>query len=154
MGSFVHKLGSPWSLLGNLGWQDWSAFGKVDVQVQSDDPTTLTVDQNFQDTWQAALGAQAANSAGWSFSFGAAYDSSCVDDADRSVTLPLGEAWRLGVGARRKLGDKLDLGLAYEVAWGGTLPVDQTRGPLAGRLAGSFQDTAMHFLSASLHWRL
>lgn len=154
MASFVRGLGGGWSLLGNVGWQDWSAFGKVDVQVASDDPTSLTVDQNFKDTWQAALGAERKKDAGWTWSFGAAYDSSCVEDADRTPTLPLGESWRLGVGARRRLSEKLDLGLAYTFLWGGTLAVDQERGPLAGRIAGAYSDAAMHFLGGSMRWKL
>jgi long-chain fatty acid transport protein len=152
--SFVRGLGGGWSLLGNVGWQDWSAFGKVDVVVASDDPTSLTADLNFQDTWQAALGAERKIADGWTWSFGAAYDSSCLDDADRTPTLPLGESWRFGAGARRKLGEKLHLGLAYTLLWGGTLPVDQERGPLAGRIAGAYSDTTMHFLGGSLRWTL
>ena len=154
MASFVHRLNGRWSLLGNVGWQDWSQFGKVDVLIATDDPSSLTVDQNFKDTWHAALGAELNEAAGWSWSFGAAYDSSCVEDGDRTPTLPLGEAWRFVFGARRKLSEKLDLGLAYELAWGGTLSVDQERGPLSGRLAGAYADTAMHFLSGSLRWKL
>ena len=154
MASFVHQLSGRWSLLGNVGWQDWSQFGKVDVLIATDDPSSLTVDQNFKDTWHAALGAELNNATGWSWSFGAAYDSSCVEDSDRTPTLPLGEAWRFGFGARRKLSEKLDLGLAYELAWGGTLSVDQERGPLTGRLAGAYTDTAMHFLSGTLRWKL
>ena len=154
MASFVHGVGGRWSLLGNVGWQGWSGFGKVDVAVDSDNPTSLTVDLNFQDTWHAALGAQANNPSGWSFDFGAAYDSSCVEDADRSVALPLGATWRFGFGARRKLTETLDLGLAYELGWLGALPVDQQRGPLTGRIAGTYEDGAMHFRSASLRWTL
>ena len=154
MASFVHKLNGRWALLGNLGWQDWSSFGKVDVQVNTDNPTSLTVDQNFKDTWHAALGAQSKNESGWSFSFGAAYDSSCVDDADRTPTVPVGQAWRFGFGAQRRMSETFELGLAYELAWAGTLAVDQERGPLSGRLAGAYNEAAMHFLGASLRWGL
>lgn len=154
MASFVHRLDDKWLLLGNVGWQDWSAFGKVGVQVDSANPTSLTVQQNFKDTWHAALGAEAKTKSPWSVSFGTAYDSSCVEDADRTPALPIGAAWRFGVGGRRPVGQKLDLGIAYELAWGGNLPVDQQRGVLSGRIAGSYDSTAMHFLSASLRWKL
>lgn len=90
----------------------------------------------------------------WSISFGAAYDSSCIDDVNRTPTLPVGAGWRFGVGGRRAMSEKLDLAIAYELAWAGTLPMDQNRGPLAGRLAGSYEDSAMHFLTASLRWKL
>ena len=154
MASFVHRLDDRWSLLGNAGWQDWSEFGKVDVQVSSDNPTSLTVDQNFKDTWHVAVGAQVKTSSEWQVSFGAAYDSSCLDDADRTPSLLVGKAYRFGAGGRRPLKENLDLGIAYELAWGGDMGVDQRRGPLAGRIAGSYEDTMMHFLTASLRWKL
>lgn len=153
MASFVHGLDDRWSILGNVGWQDWSEFGKVDVQVNTENPTSLTVDQNFSDTWHAALGAQVNNATGWSFSFGAAYDSSCIEDEDRTPMLPLGEAWRFGFGARRQLNPTLDLGVAYALQWGGDLTVDQERGPLSGRLAGTYNDALAHFFGASLRWK-
>ena len=153
MTSFVRGINDRWVLLGNVGWQDWSAFGKVDVQVNTDDPRSLAVDQNFKDTWHAALGAEVNKPSGWSYSFGVAYDTSCLDDADRTPTLPLGEATRFGFGARRKMSEKLDLGLAYTLAWGGTLSVDQERGPLSGRIAGAYNDSAMHFFAVSLRWK-
>jgi long-chain fatty acid transport protein len=152
MWSFVRDLNDRWSLLGNLGWQDWSAFGQVDIGIGTEEPTDLTVDKNFKDTWHVALGAQSKRDSGWSYNFGMAYDSSCIDDADRTPTLPVGEAWRFGFGALRKVKPNLELGLAYELAWGGTLPVDQERGPLAGRIAGEYADTMMHFFGLSLNW--
>jgi len=55
MASVYHELDGRWALLGNVGWQDWSEFGKVGVEVNSD--STATVDRNYNDTWHAALGA-------------------------------------------------------------------------------------------------
>ncbi len=157
MTSVVHDVNESWTILANLGWQDWSAFGKVDVGVVTDNannPTSLTADLNFKDTWHAALGARVQTKSPWSVSFGTAYDSSCLDDADRTPSLPLGAAWRFGVGGRRAIGDSLELGIAYELLWGGNLPLDQTRGPLSGTIAGSYENSSMHFLSASLRWSL
>jgi long-chain fatty acid transport protein len=157
MASLVRDLDDRWTIMANLGWQDWTQFSKVDVAIVSDDagnPKSLTANQNFKDTWHAALGARVQTKSPWSVSFGTAYDTSCLDDADRTPTLPLGAAWRLGVGGRRPVGKKLDLGIAYELVWGGTLPLDQTRGPLSGTIAGSYENTSMHFLTASLRWSL
>ena len=52
------------------------------------------------------------------------------------------------------MSDRFDLGIAYTLLWGGSLPLDQQRGPLSGRLAGSYENTSMHFLSMSLRWTL
>lgn len=154
MASVDRQVNDRWALLANLGWQDWSAFGKVDVRVDTANPTNLTTDMSFEDTWHAAMGAQVRTKSPWSISFGTAYDSSCLDDADRTPTLPTGAAWRFGVGGRRPVSDRLDLGMAYTLLLGGGLPVDQQRGPLSGRLAGSYEDTSMHFVTMSLRWTL
>jgi long-chain fatty acid transport protein len=42
---------------------------------------------------------------------------------------------------------------AAEFMWGGDMSVDQERGPLAGRVAGEFENTAFHFVALNLSWR-
>jgi len=32
------------------------------------------------------------------------------------------------------------------------MPVDQNRGPLAGRVAGDFKNTAFHFFAVTVTW--
>ena len=95
MFSAYHELNAKWAIMGNVGWQDWSRFGKVDVRVDTANPTSLTVDNDYKDTWHAALGAQYRHSPQWTFTGGIAYDSSAVDDDKRTVTVPMGEIWVL-----------------------------------------------------------
>ncbi len=152
MFSAYHELNSKWAIMGNLGWQDWSRFGKVDVGVNSSNPTSLTVDSDYNDTWHAALGVQYRHSPEWTFTGGIAYDSSAVDDEKRSVTVPMGEVWAFALGAQYAINPNLTLGAAYELAWLGDMSVDQRRGPLAGRVAGEYNDATMHFFALNLKW--
>ncbi|MDH5576404.1 MAG: hypothetical protein OEY80_13040, partial [Nitrospirota bacterium] len=46
----------------------------------------------------------------------------------------------------------LNLGFSYELAWAGDMPVDQNRGPLAGRVAGDFKNTTIHFFAFTMTW--
>jgi len=101
MASVYHELDGRWALLGNVGWQDWSEFGKVGVEVNSS--TSATVDRSYQDTWHAAIGAQHRYSDDWLLSFGVAYDSSMVDDADRTLDTPVGATWRFSIGGQHTL---------------------------------------------------
>jgi long-chain fatty acid transport protein len=153
MVSAYHELNDKWAIMGNVGWQQWSEFGKVDVTVRSETTTSLTADRNYDDTWHVAAGAQYQISEPWLLSFGVAYDSSLVDDDDRTPDLPLGESWRFGTGVFYKWKENIDFGAAYEFLWGGDLPIDVERGPLAGRVSGDFADTYMHFINLALNWR-
>jgi len=149
--SGYHELSDRFALLANLGWQDWSSFGKVDVGIDSTTPTSITKSINYQDTWHAALGFQYRPTGAWCLSTGVAYDSSMVNDADRTPSVAVGEAYRFGLGAQYRWSESLTLGLAYEFLWSGDLKVDQSR-PLAGRLSGEYENFNIHFFTVNLTW--
>ena len=153
MFSAYHDLTKRLALMGNLGWQDWSQFGKVDVEVDAADTTSLTADRNYKDTWHAAFGVQYRVADPWLLSAGIAYDSSMVDDGDRTPDLPTGEAWRFGLGARYDWSQQLAFGLAYELLWMGNLDMQLSRGPLAGTVSGQYDDAAIHFTSFNVNWK-
>jgi len=152
MFSAYHEITKRLAILGNVSWQDWSRFGKVDVAVTAEDTTSLTVDRKYQDTWHVAAGAQYRVSDVWLVSGGVAYDSSLVDDEDRTPDLPLGEQWRLGLGTRYDWSSDLTVSAAYTLAWAGDLDMDVNRGPLAGRVSGTYENAALHFLNINLNW--
>ncbi len=151
--SAFHELTDRLAFMGNLGWQEWSEFGKVGVAVTSDDPSSLTVDRNYKDTWHVAGGAQYRVADPWLLTAGVAYDSSMVDDDDRTPDLPLGESWRFGAGARYDWSQKLAFGLGYTFLWNGDLDMNVDRGPLSGRVSGTYENTSMHFINLLLDWK-
>jgi long-chain fatty acid transport protein len=153
MFSANQNLNEKWSILGNLGWQNWSRFGQVEIGVNSTNPESLTVDSDYNDTWHAALGTQYRHSQEWTFSGGVAYDSSAVDDDKRSVVVPMGEAWRFALGTQYALTSDITLGAAYEFIWSGDMSVDQYRGPLAGRVAGDYNSSNFSFLALNIIWK-
>jgi long-chain fatty acid transport protein len=155
MFSAYHEMNKQWAIMGNVGWQNWSRFGQVDVGINSSNPTSLTTDSDYNDTWHVALGVQyrPAIETPWTFSTGVAYDSSAVDDDKRSVVVPMGEVWKFALGAQYAFNANLTLGAAYEFVWGGDMSVNQERGPLAGRVAGDYSDTSYHFFALNLSWK-
>jgi len=152
MFSAYHEINPQWAVMGNLGWQDWSRFGTTEIGINTANPTTLTADSNYKDTWHFALAAQYTYSPAWRFSFGIAYDSSAVSDENRTVNVPMGEIKSFACGAQYSFAPNLTLGAAYQFALFGDMPVDQQRGPLAGRVAGEFSDTMFHFIALNLKW--
>jgi len=151
--SAYHAFTDRLALLANVGWQDWSQFGKVDVSINSQDPKSLTTDFDFDDTWHVAVGAQYRLSPPWLLSAGVAYDSDMLDDKDVTPALPVGETWRFGFGALYEWSANLTLGASYVLAWGGDLDMDVERGPLAGRVSGTYENTAIQALSLNLEYR-
>ena len=106
----------------------------------------------LKDTWHLAGGARYDVSEDWGITAGIAYDSAPVEDENRTLAFALGEAYRFGAGVLWQVSLPVQLGFAYELAWTGDLPVDQFRGPLAGRVSGVYESTAIHFLAFNLEW--
>jgi len=155
--SFSRVMGLPdaaalgWCI--SLGWQEWSEFGMVGVSVSAENITSLTFDRNYDNTCHAALGFQYRVAEPWLVSAGVAYDSAMVDEKYLTPDLPLGEQWRFGLGAQYDWSENLTVGCAYALVWTGDLDMDINRGPLAGRVSGTYEDTAMHFINFNLIWK-
>jgi long-chain fatty acid transport protein len=150
--SAYHALNDKWAVMADFGWQDWSEFGSVQVGVEAGGTTTVNL--NYQDTYHGALGAQYRASDQWLFSGGIAYDSSAVKDEDRTVTVPIGETWRFGLGAQYQLSPAVSMGAACTFMWAGDLPVDQGNDvSLRGRVSGAYDDAWFAFGTLTLTWK-
>jgi long-chain fatty acid transport protein len=154
MGSIYQELGSKWAVMANVGWQQWSKFGKVDVTIANNEGNSTTANLNYDDTWHVAGGVEYRPLAAWTFTAGAAYDSSAVKDQYRSVALPMGETYRFGLGALWQLKPNIKLGFAYEYAITPNMNVDQNRGPRAGEVSGEYSDFDLNFFALNLTWQL
>lgn len=58
MFSFFHQISPTLALLGNVGWQDWSEYGRIGIEVAAESITSLTLDRNYDDSYHAAFGMQ------------------------------------------------------------------------------------------------
>jgi long-chain fatty acid transport protein len=158
MASAFSKIDEHWAVMGNVGWQQWSKFGEVEVGIENTrNPQSLTTALDFKDTWHVALGAQYRPSGPWTLNFGVAYDSGFQSGSNVSPLLPVNAAWRFGVGGEQQVSKTFKWGVAGELLYGGTLDVDQrsTLPPaLGGRgnLVGSFDNTASIIFSAYGNW--
>ena len=146
------EIGPDWAVMADLGWESWSQFGEVEVSVNTANPTSLTTSIPYKNTWHVAAGAQWKAVPEWTFSGGFAFDSSMMDDADRTVFTPVGAAWRFSLGAQWQVSEAVQLGLADTFIVGGNLPLSQSRGPLAGTLEGQYSGTVMNMLAFNVRW--
>jgi long-chain fatty acid transport protein len=157
MVGIYQELNDQWALMADVGWQNWSQFGEVAIGVNTSTPggsKDLTANLHLDDTWHGAIGAQYKASEQWRFTGGFAYDTSAVSDANRSVALPVGQAYRYGLGAFWKYSKSLELGAAYELVWAGDMPVNQgTAGSYRGEVSGTYNNAYFMFFGVNLNWR-
>lgn len=152
MVSGYHEFTDALALMANVGWQDWSEFGQTSVSLRSTTERNVTSDRNFDDTWHFALGAQYRVTEPVLLSLGFAYDTSPVDDTDRTPDMPLDRQIRYGAGIQYDLNDDMTVGAAYEFLDAGEAKINQTR-PAAGTLSGEYASNYIHFFNANLAWK-
>lgn len=144
--SAVQTLNDKWSLLGEIGWQDWSTLSETEVTVNN---VTTTSKLDYQDTWHAAVGAQYQLTPDTRINFGVAYDSSMYEEqSDISMVLPAGASWRFGTGAQRQLNNRSSLGVAFE--W---LVCENASAASPAELAGTYEDPQMFFIALNYSYR-
>lgn len=158
MASGYTRIDDRWAVMGNVGWQQWSRFGEVEIGIDdSNNPVGLTTAMPFEDTWHAAAGAQVQLSGPWKLNFGVAYDSGFQSGSRVTPLLPVNSAWRFGLGGEQQLSPSSKWGIAGSVIYGGTLEVEAT-GTLPpalggrGSLVGEYRSTAAVVLSVYGSW--
>ena len=145
MFSVYHQLNPQLALMGNLGWQDWSAYGDSQVVIAGQPQASSG---RLQDTWHGAIGMQYQLIPSWQLHSGIAYDSSLYQSQDNmSLTMPSGASWRFGAGAQYQLSAQSSIGadMEYLRQQGGAVDM-----PL---LAGSYDQGDLLLFSVSYNYR-
>jgi long-chain fatty acid transport protein len=154
MASAYHEFTDKLSIMGNVGWQNWSSFGNIDVTIDSDTSTSATQDLGYDDTWHFAFGVQYRIAGPWLLSTGFAYDTSPADSAQkRTPALPLDRQIRMGAGVQYELNKDVTLGAAYEYLDLGDAKIDRTGGILRGDLKGDYKKNKIHLIGVNLVWK-
>ena len=149
--SGYHELNNTWAIMANLGWQDWSEFGKTEFTLNNLNQNIKT-DRDFKDTWHVALGAHYKLSTPWTLMAGIAYDSSPVSDNNRTVDMPLDRQIRYALGAQYEYSNDLNVMFGYELVDAGQADINQT-GPVAGTLTGDFKSNYIHIVTINAQWK-
>ncbi|MEA5105664.1 outer membrane protein transport protein (plasmid) [Pantoea sp. S18] len=137
--SAVHDINERWSLLGDLGWQNWSMYGGNQISLSGEN---VQRQNRLKDTWHTALGVQFRPDDRWRLNTGVAYDSSFYrDQNDTAMTMPSGDAWRFGVGAQYQLTESGNIGAAFEYL---KMETSQVSSPL---LSGAYKNPELYFFS-------
>lgn len=151
--SAYHEINDRVALLGSVAWQDWSNFNRTSIEVDGDAGTSVDIPRNWDDVWGFSLGAHIKASDQWLLMFGAGYNSSPVDDEDRTPDLPADEQIRLSAGFEYEMNERWRFGANYTYIWLGDNEIDQNYNQSTGRLSGDY-DADIHMLGlyASYRW--
>jgi len=141
-----HRLSDDWTLTANANWEDWSRFSEnvITINDAPTGPVVVTADRNWDDTYKLGLGAIRETSDGRKLAFGISYDSSPVENADRTIDLPTDEQVRLSIAWARDTGGKSAWGVGATLLWLGSGKVDQVAG--GQRFAGEFDKNFILFV--------
>ncbi len=151
--SGLYEVTSYWSLMGNVGWQNWSAFGEFPIGISTAKQRTVEANLHFSDTCQIAIGQQLRIGEKWLWSAGFAYDSSTVSKSNRLPTLPIDRQLRYGTGIQYQINSDITAGAAWEFMDAGPAPYTASRGPLAGTLQGHYSTNYLNFVGVNLIWK-
>ena len=153
MASAFFKVLPNFSLMGNVGWQNWQEFGEFPVGISAKNQTTIDANLHFSNTWQIAIGQQLRIAEKWLWSAGFAYDSAPVSQANRSAVLPIDRQLRYGTGIQYEVNHDITAGAAWEFLDAGPAPFSNTRGPLAGTLQGHYSTNYLNFAALHFIWK-
>ena len=145
-GGIYHQLNDDWALLGSVGWEEWSRFGKFEVQLEGLEVQS-TLNAGFDDVWHFGAGAEYQLNPKLMLTTGLAYDTSMMTDAKRPVSIPLGAMTRYAVGFQYEKRKGLTLGGGLSFLWEGNLPLKP-----GGDASGKYTTVSLTFLSFYARW--
>ena len=142
-----YQLTDDKTLFFNAGWQDWSEFS--DNELAFTGAGVATLDRNWDDTWHAGVAfAHLKNRQGYSVGF--AYESSPVDDDDRTFDLPVDELYRFSASYSWTGRRRLDYSLGGSLTVFGDTEIDNTVQGV--RVKGDFDNNYLLFLGGTLRY--
>ena len=141
-----HQLNDDLALLGSVGWEEFSKFGKVQVGIDHTGINT-TLDEGFRDVWHFGVGAEYQYKPKWELTAGFSLDSSMSSDSTRPIVIPLGTMYRYALGFKHNVRDDLTVGGGLTWIWEGNLPIKE-----AGGVNGKYDRVSISVLSFYARW--
>ena len=123
----AHQVNERLTIQGQATWFGWSNFDAITAYRDSG-ALASSVQQNYQNTWAFAVGAEYLLNDQWTVRGGVQFDATPTTDEFRTSRTPDGDRTWLSAGATYALNDKIDLDMAgtYIFVEDGT--IDITRG--------------------------
>ncbi|WP_337911981.1 outer membrane protein transport protein [Vibrio cholerae] len=134
-----HQLNDQWAIHASINWTDWSSFKELTAVFP--EKSDLIKSENWEDNYRFALGTTYQYDAKLALRAGVAYDTSAVDDKNRTATIPETDRTWVSVGGSYVATPQLtlDAGFTYIFAKDATInePRDASDLPAAA-IGGAF----------------
>jgi len=144
--SVVQNITNQFSLLGELGWSDWSSMHNTIVDVAGFTATTI---RDWKNTYRVGVAGRYRFTPNFLVQAGASYDSSPTTSSHRLPDLPMDRQIRVGAGLIYNLIRAVDLGLSYEYMNMGNANINNTSSN--GSLVGSYSRNYINVFQVSLN---
>lgn len=135
-----YDLTDEWIMALNLGWQEWSTFSNNHVTIENG--VAAVLDRNWNDTWHAGI-AFTRFGEDSAFSFGCSYESSPVDDKDRTIDFAVDEMFKLSAAYGWVYNDDWNFSVGTTIIFSGDAEVDQVA--QGERIKGEFDTNMLIF---------
>ncbi|EEW06192.1 long-chain fatty acid transport protein [Vibrio mimicus VM603] len=134
-----HQLNEQWAIHASLNWTDWTSFKELTAVFP--EKSDLIKSENWEDNYRFAIGTTYQYDAKLALRADVAYDTSAVDDKNRTATIPETDRTWLSLGASYVATPQLtlDAGFTYIFAKDATIsePRDDSDKPSA-LIGGAF----------------
>ena len=153
MAGIHHRLNDKVNLLGSIGWDEISQFGRVQVDIDDNGIPGTTVNADFRDTWHFGVGGEYQWKPNVQLTAGVAMDTSMSTSRTRPLAIPLGTLYRYSVGFKyeRKSGTTIGGGLTW--LYEGNLEIEDKPGSEGGIVDGKYSNASIYFFSLYMRWK-
>jgi long-chain fatty acid transport protein len=147
-----HQYSENLNLLGSVGWDEISEFGRVQVEIDDNGIPGTTVDADFRDTWHFGVAAEYLWKPDLQLTAGISYDTSMSTGRTRPLAIPLGALYRYGVGFKQKRRDGLTIGGGLTWLYEGNLEIEDQAGSGGGSTNGKYSNVSLYIFSLYATW--
>jgi len=146
-----HRWNDKLNLLGSVGWDEISQFGRIDVDIDDNGIPGTTVNADFRDTWHFGVGGEYQWKPNLQLTAGVAMDTSMSSTRTRSLAIPLGTLYRYAVGFKYKRSERMTIGGGLTWLYEGNLPIEDGSGS-GGEVNGKYSNVSLYIFSLYATW--
>ncbi|OAN18577.1 aromatic hydrocarbon degradation protein [Photobacterium jeanii] len=130
-----HQLTDKVAVHASFNWTDWSSFDKLEADIDALGKQHIK-DENWKDNYRFAVGSTYQLNQAVVLRTGVAYDTSAVDDANRTQTIPETDRLWLSLGAGYQVTKDFNLDAGFTYIFAKDASMTESEAALPGQFTG------------------